>query len=72
MTMSDAESRNGTERPAPEDDPFVCSRCGVAIGGAKRIRGDEYCDDCQHDTEEYVRCETCGDRLPRSRARALT
>lgn len=65
--MSDG-LRKATERPAPEDDPFVCSMCGVAIGELKRVRGDEHCDSCQHDTEEYVRCETCGDRVPRPRA----
>lgn len=52
----------------PANDPFACSICGCAIGEAKRIRGDEYCDGCKHDTEEYVRCETCGDRVPQPRA----
>lgn len=56
------------EQPAPEDDSFACSLCGCYLGERKRLQGDEYCDACQHDTEDAVVCETCGDRVPRSRA----
>jgi len=46
--MSD-NSSGGTERPDPEDDPFVCSFCGQPLGSVKRVRGCDYCDACLAD-----------------------
>lgn len=54
-----------------EDHPNACSRCGCYIGSAARIRGDDYCEDCQVDDQEYVPCEKCGDRVPQERATSV-
>jgi len=62
---------NSESQPDPDDDPFACSLCGCYLGELTRVQGNDYCDACQHDTKEYVVCDTCGDRLPQSRATSV-
>jgi len=39
----------GTDRPDPEETPFVCSICGQPLGTVKRVEGEEHCDGCQRE-----------------------
>lgn len=55
------------DRPNPEEDPFACSLCGCALGTAKRISGEEYCDACQREhgmKPPMRRCLGCGQHAP--------
>jgi len=51
------------DRP-PEEDPVLCSKCGVHIG----LFGDEYCEPCARDLgtkPPLERCLGCGQDAPR-------
>lgn len=54
-------SQREAERPDPEDDPFVCSRCGVFLGCGPQ--GSEYCDSCRREFDRehcWASCHGCG------------
>jgi len=68
--MTDGQSQSGTDRPDPEDDPFVCSICGCYIG---QFSGD-YCDGCAHDVgvkPPLRRCVECGRRGTEEQMKAI-
>ncbi len=68
MTSKDDAVQESEAQRDPENDPFACSLCGCYLGEAARVSGEDYCESCRHDDEQYVRCEACGDRLPEWRA----
>jgi hypothetical protein len=71
---ADGGTTRDTTRPDPEDDPFVCSLCGVALGSGKRIAGDDYCDACQREhgmKPPIVRCLDCGENAPQEQCESI-
>lgn len=58
----------------PEDDSLACSRCGIYLGAAKRVEGEEYCDACIYELNGgrgWVHCYLCGEGIPAEHANSI-
>jgi hypothetical protein len=69
-TDSTVNDNSGSERPDPENDPTVCSKCGCYVGQFS----DEYCDGCARDLgikPPLRRCVECGHRAPEEQMTAI-
>lgn len=47
--MSDGHDGEVSKGPAPEDDPFACSLCGLYLSELQRVSGHDYCRDCRRE-----------------------